>query len=238
MTIKQLNEAEQVGEKDFKIDNAQISQVRFPFMMRTFRHVNIQKCTLVAQVRNISQQTTNITYKLDDGTGTIEVKVWNDRDNNDESPKEQNITENSYVRVWGRLHSMGNKRYIGAHIIRPIADFNEINYHLLEATAVHLYFIRGPPLGSKPTNEQRDVQMNNSGYGGDGLPAGLSATATKVYRCLETTPQSNEGLHQQDIASRLGMDINEVIRGGDQLMELGLIYSTVDESTWALLNMA
>ena len=132
---------------------------------------------------------------------------------------------------------MGSKRYVGAHIIRPITDFNEINYHLLETTVVHLSFTRGPPLGEKAVNEQRDVQMNNSGYRGDSLPAGLSATATKVYRCLETTPQSNEGLHQQDIASRLGMDINEVIRGGDQLMELGLIYTTVDENTWAILNM-
>lgn len=91
-------------------------------------------------------------------------------------------------------------------------------------------------MGAKAANEQRDVQ-NNSGYGGDGLPAGLSVTATKVYRCLETTPQTNDGLHQQDIASRLGMDVNEVIKGGDQLLGLGLIYSTVDESTWAILNM-
>jgi replication factor A2 len=141
------------------------------------------------------------------------------------------------VRVWGRLHSLGNKRYVGAHIIRPITDFNEINYHLLEATVVHLHFTRGPPLGPKGVNEQRDVHMNNTGYGGDSLPVGLSATAIKVYRCLETTPQSNEGLHQQDIASRLGMDVNEVVRGGDQLMEFGLIYSTVDECTWAILNM-
>ena len=173
---------------------------------------------------------------MDDGTGAIEVKVWNDRDNNDESVKQQNITENSYVRVWGRLHSMGNKRYVGAHIIRTIADFNEINYHLLEATVVHLYFTRGPPLDAKAVNDQRDVQMNNSGFGGDGLPAGLSATAMKVYRCLETTPQSNEGLHQQDIASRLGMDVNEVIRGGAELVERSLIYDTVDDSTWAILQ--
>jgi len=141
------------------------------------------------------------------------------------------------VRVWGRLNSLGNKRYVGAHIIRPITDFNEINYHLLEATAVHLQFTRGPPLGSKAVNEQRDVQMNNIGSGGGNLPPGLSATAIKVYQCLETTPQSNEGLHQQDIASRLGMDVNEVARGGDQLVEFGLIYSTVDECTWAILNM-
>ena len=80
--------------------------------------------------------------------------------------------------------------------------------------------------------------MNNTGYGGDSLPTGLSATAIKVYRCLETTPQSNEGLHQQDIASRLSMDVNEVIKGGDQLLEFGLIYSTVDENTWAIMNLA
>ena len=34
------------------------------------------------------------------------------------------------------------------------------------------------------------------------------------------------------------MDVNEVIKGGDQLLEFGLIYSTVVENTWAIMNLA
>jgi replication factor A2 len=182
-----------------------------------------------------------VTYKIDDGTGTIEVKQWIDPDNENDAAKGK-IMENNYVRVWGRLKSFGNKRHVGAHVIRPISDFNEISYHLLEATAVHLFFARGPPSGAKGganvMNGGQDTHMSNGGdFGiGGGLPAGLSVAAKKVYHCLATTPQSNEGLHEQDVASRLNMNVAEVNAGADQLLEQGLIYSTVDEHTWAILN--
>jgi len=53
--------------------------------------------------------------------------------------------EGEYLRVFGRLKAFNNKRHVAAHVIRPITDYNEGQYHLLEATAVHLYFTRGPP---------------------------------------------------------------------------------------------
>ena len=201
----------------------------------------IDQCTFVGQVRNISQQATNVTYKIDDGTGVIEVKQWVDSDSMDDVAKGK-ILDNSYVRVWGRLKSFGNKMHVGAQVIRPISDHNEINYHLLEATVVHLYFSRGPPSGANGgangTSGQQDVSMGNNGSFGasDGLPAGLSAAAKKIYHCLATTPLSNEGLHEQDIASRLNMSVAEVAMGANQLYEQALLYTTVDDHTWAILN--
>jgi replication factor A2 len=56
--------------------------------------------------------------------------------------------EGEYLRVFGRLKAFNNKRHVVAHIIRPITDYNEVSYHLLEATAVHLYFTRGPSEGA------------------------------------------------------------------------------------------
>ena len=130
---------------------------------------------------------------------------------------------------------MGSKRYVGAHVIRPIADYNEINYHLLEATVVHLYFTYGPPSGAKAgadnVNGQRDAHMSN-------LPVGLSAIETKVYRCLETAPNVNDGLHEQDIASKLGMDVGEVSTVCLELERKGSVFSTVDDSTWTFTRPA
>jgi replication factor A2 len=194
----------------------------------------------VAQVRNVSSQTTNITYKLDDGTGTIEVKQWIDVD---DSVQRERIEDNAYVRVWGKLNKFNNKKHIGAHFVRPITDMNEISYHLLEATVVHLHFTRGPPAG-KDTNgsasagggQQNGAGMANGGGDGDRLPASLSQAARRIYHCLKTTPQSNEGLHTMDIAARLGMDSADIAKGGDQLLENALIYTTVDDQTWAILN--
>jgi replication factor A2 len=230
VTIKKLLEAHlpNPDAEHFIIDNAEATQVTF-----------------VGQVRNISSQATNTTYKLDDGTGIIEVKTWKDveADQDPDHPNNHKVqpTEQAYVRVWGRLKQFNNKRHLGAQIIRPIQDLNEIQYHLLEATAVHLHFTRGPPesLQAKggangAANGEYGVQQQN---GGGGLPPGCSMAARKVYQCLRETVQSNEGLHVQDIAGRLNMDVSEVEKGGAELTNHGVIYTTVDDHTWAVLDL-
>jgi replication factor A2 len=145
------------------------------------------------------------------------------------------------VRVWGKLKCFNNKRHIGAHFLRPITDFNEISYHLLEATVVHLHFSRGPVPNGKAATTNGGAAATNGGAATAGgyssnLPPGASLAAKKVYNVLQNTPQSNEGLHMQDIATRLQMDMAEVGKGGDELLELGVIYTTVDDNTWAILN--
>lgn len=168
----------------------------------------------------------------------MEVKQWIDSDQ-DESARPR-IEDNSYVRVWGKIKQFNNKKHVGAHFVRPITDFNEISYHLLEATAVHLYFTKGPLTGKSDANGAGGGLTNgaagNSGVGADGLPPGLSAHAKRIYHCLKTTPQSNEGLHTADIGHRLQMESADLQKGGDELLELGVIYTTVDDQTWAILN--
>ena len=38
-------------------------------------------------------------------------------------------------------------------------------------------------------------------------------------------------------ATRINMDVNEVLKAGDELQGLGLIYTTVDDHTWAVLEV-
>jgi replication factor A2 len=206
----------------------------------------ISQITFVGQIRTISTQATNITYKLDDGTGLIEVKQWIDSDAPAETAKPP-LQENTYVRVYGRLKPFNNKRHVGAHVVRPITDFNEINMHLLEATYVHLYFTRGPPesLQGAGGGGGNAMFVEPSGYGGaaNGAAGGgrkplphMSATARRVFNQLQSAPQNNEGLHVQNIAAQLGLPTNDVFKAGDELLGLGIIYTTVDDETWAVLE--
>jgi replication factor A2 len=82
---------------------------------------------------------------------------------------------------------------------------------------------------------QHDTVMGGAAYGGQDLAA-YSGTARKVFKYLSETEQTNEGLHQQEIAANLGLDIAEVARAGDDLLAGGLIYTTVDDQTWAVLE--
>ncbi|CAO2650426.1 Nn.00g017180.m01.CDS01 [Neocucurbitaria sp. VM-36] len=227
VTIKQILEAQaEVGGRDsevFKIDGAVVSQLTF-----------------VGQIRNISTQTTHTTYRLDDGTGSVEVKQWVDSDTVEQTNSTRaKLVEGAYCRAWGKLKAFGDRRSVGAQIVRPVEDMNEVSYHLLEATAVHLFFTRGPPGGANATTNGEAGQQQAVGggsYGGFDL-SGYSPVAKRVFQHLRESPQSNEGTHQHEIAAKLGIDTADVSKAGDDLLAGGMIYTTVDDQTWAILEV-
>lgn len=215
--------------------------------MLIVRHSQV---SFVGQIRNISTQTTNITYKLDDGTGTIEVKQWIDADapsmdmdnglgTTGSKPK---LMENEWARVWGRLKAFNNKRHVGAFVIRPITDKMDIQYHLLEATYVHLYFTRGPLDQIKQENGGgEDQKMQDGGAGGEKLSNGrpmpnISTNAKRVFQALKEGPQNNEGLHAQNVAANARMNVWEVRKAMDELLSHSMVFTTVDDDTIAILE--
>ncbi|KAL3458111.1 hypothetical protein BJX64DRAFT_234244 [Aspergillus heterothallicus] len=240
ITIKQALDATQpYPEASYQIDSQDVSSV-----------------VLVGQVRNISSQATNITYKLDDGTGEIEAKQWvtpdDSMDTTDESlasgGKDRNGVElNGYAKVFGKLKTMfGDRKIITTHCVRPLTDINEVHFHFLEAAAVHLFFTRGPAPAAGGSGAggsgggMKDDSMADGGYGaagggGGNLPA-MTPLAKRVYNLLKTEPQSNEGMQAQQIAAKLGVSIGDVARAGDELLNAAVIFSTVDEQTWAILE--
>ena len=160
----------------------------------------------------------------------------------DGAPAKPKLVENEWARVWGRLKEFHNKRHVGAHVIRPIADKMDITYHLLEATYVHLYFTKG----SLDSLKQENGAVNGAhevGYGGGGAETtngrampNVSVNARRVFQTLKNSPQNNEGLHVQNIAANAGMNVQDVLKAGDELLSHSLIFTTVDDNTWALLE--
>ena len=154
------------------------------------------------------------------------------------------LLENEWARVWGRLKAFNNKRHVGAHVIRPIADKMEITYHLLEATYVHLYFVKGPFDQIKAEGGAAQGAAGEVGYGGGGdigmngqqrMP-NVSVAARRVYQTLRESRQNNEGLHVQNIAAQVSMNVADVRKAGDELLSHSMIFTTVDDDTWALLE--
>jgi len=66
--------------------------------------------------------------------------------------------------------------------------------------------------------------------------AGLGPLARKVLHALHNTPQTNEGLHVQNIAAVTRLAMADVMKGGDELLMQNIIYQTVDEHTWVLMG--
>lgn len=153
------------------------------------------------------------------------------------SPLKSQLIEGAYCRAWGKLKSFHDRRHVNVQIIRPVEDMNEVSYHMLEATAVHLYYTRGPldqagkSGGAAPANG-----ASHQTAAREQEAAAFGPTALQVYRYLQKQPQGDAGVHQQQIASDLGLNTVDVARAGDQLIEGGLMYTTLDELTWALLE--
>ncbi|KAL4806773.1 hypothetical protein BDV18DRAFT_138187 [Aspergillus unguis] len=232
VTIKQILDATQpYPEAGYTIDGQDVSSIVF-----------------VGQVRNISTQATNVTYKLDDGTGEIEAKQWvtpsDEMDTTDDlgkEGKERNGVEiNGYAKVFGRLKAfLGDRKAISTHCVRPLTDINELHFHFIEAAAVHLFHTRGAPGGAKGASGAGDTAMgglDSAGGAAGGALAGMSPAARRVYNLLKTEPQTNEGLHSQLIAAKLGLPPSDVMRAGEELINAGVIFSTVDEQTWVVLE--
>ncbi|OQE27656.1 hypothetical protein PENSTE_c004G00687 [Penicillium steckii] len=232
VTVKQIADATApYPEAPFQIDGADVNHVLF-----------------VGQVRNISSQSTNITYKIDDGTGEIEVKKWVDsatRDSMETDEKgpgdgKSEVVLNGYARVFGAIKTFANKRYIGAHSVRPLSNLDELHCHLLEATAVHLFFTRGPPGGAAPGNAAGgDAVMGGAddyGAGPNKALMSVSPLARKIYNLLKSETQDDAGMEMQHIASRISLPTMDVARAGEELLNAGIIFTTMNEHTWAILD--
>lgn len=245
LTIKQILDAEEIhtgGET--MLDGLELTRMCF-----------------IGQVRNISKQTTNTTFKMDDGTGTMEAKDWNDIDapmydeaGNPLQSNKESIEVGDWAKIYGNIKFSNNRKHVTASVMKKIKDKNEINYHLLEATYVHLFLTRGPPgtLSGEANTDGNVYGQQQQSYGAAnggtvGTDAqyqnqlqGMNAAANKVFNCIRSdaqTNKSNEGLHTQDIAARVGLPIDTVTKACYDLSNESLLFNTVDDETWSILEM-
>eukprot|EP00128_Syssomonas_multiformis_P012013 Colp12_sorted_trinity150504_noHs@27906 len=219
VTIRQLLSASKDNPDDsFKVDGREIAQVTF-----------------VGIIRKVAEQTTNLTYLIEDGTGGIDVKLWIDSDDSEaQAQKRAEWQEGVYVRVTGPLKSFSNSRNVVAFNITPIRDFNEITYHMLESMHVHLEHTRGPI--NAPTKPRKlEGDFNDVSMGGTNNYASNSSGFTPVqqavfdaYKELDREPS---GPHMDEIIEKLrNRSTTAAIKDAiEWLSTEGHIYSTIDD---------
>ncbi|KAJ2482479.1 Replication factor A protein 2 [Coemansia sp. RSA 2131] len=213
VTIKQLVEVPiTTGDMPVHIDGEEIKQVKF-----------------VGIVRNIVQQSVNVTYSVEDGTGKIDVRMWINGESGEEGARDQmldpSIAIGKYVRVYGELKFFNNTRSVTAHKIRAITDHNEITCHGLEATYVHLCKTRGPKSASA-------VSAPYSANGARmGMDDGMTPVRSAILDAIKNAPPNPEGVNianiQQSLAGRFQRD--EIATAADWLINEGHLFTTIDE---------
>lgn len=118
---------------------------------------------------------------------------------------------------------------------------------MLESTYVHLFYTKGAPGGGGAAADGDSMFVDGgAGYGNAAAGAGNNAMSSKLVGCTEGAKKmfnyitqsagGNEGIHLNVITNATSLSVREVLSASDELLGQGLIYTTVDDETWALLE--
>jgi replication factor A2 len=236
VTVKQLLAATQDQPDDsFMIDGKEATQV-----------------SLAGCVVEMSVQSTNVSYQLEDATGRIEVKQWiNAEEGEAAASARAQITENMYVRVVGNIRAFKDTRNVIAYSVQAVTDHNAVTTHFLECIFVHLHNTKGQLAGAAGTvgaaaagqtfgaPAQQGAAAGGGGGGGLGAKQQISAGAggddinSIVKECYEGAPDDETGLSVADVHQMVqakgAHSVDAVRKAVSFLANEGHLYSTVDE---------
>ena len=142
----------------------------------------------------------------------------------------------SYVRVVGKIRNFQGSKQVVAFDVRPVKDFNEITYHLINSVQVHLQHTTQAPAAADA----------GPGFGFGAAPAmqnatpaaapmvadsGLNDIQGAVMRVIEQRGAGEMGCEFGAVKAELGARFNEQqLRDAiDFLSSEGHLYSTIDE---------
>eukprot|EP00126_Sphaerothecum_destruens_P010024 Sdes_comp20657_c0_seq4m15963 len=208
VTIRQLLNASQNSMDDtFRVDGKTPAQVTF-----------------VGAIRSVVEQSTHLIYKVEDGTGEIDVRMWLDSHDSEHKAQQRSaFQEGIYVRVVGQMRTFMDKLSINSYSIRPIADMNEISFHMIEVIYVHLYNTKGA-LHSHKMGSQTPSDANKLSSHGN-----FDGVSGRVHLLVQNY-QSDIGISMMELKNQLqGVSENKIREAIDFLAGEGHIYSTIDD---------
>ncbi|XP_042402607.1 replication protein A 32 kDa subunit B-like [Zingiber officinale] len=221
LTVKQISEAYHSNDdkSNFVVDGVEASNVR-----------------LLGLVVNKAERVTDVSFSLDDGTGRVDINRWV---NETSDSNEMAIIQNGmYVTVSGSLKGFQGKKHVVAFCVRPVTDFNHITLHFLECIHVHLDNIRVKPNVAVGTaapfrNDAKGYQMPTANQFPTHSGSSGSNNVLKLVLDVFQEPASlarEHGLHVDEIIHRLGLPVAKIKEAIEYHVDIGNIYSTVDEN--------
>jgi len=236
MTVQQLirasNDQDKGSDSNYKVDGQEIHQLK-----------------LVGNILQIEESSTYAVYKIEDGTGVIDCKLWIDADDSEADAEKRGLCrQGSFVRAVGVLREYQGAVSVQLYDMRPVTDHNEVTHHMLEAIYVHLQNTKGPKAGQQQQQQQHQggqfaavggfnalpVNQNlNSAMASDGQgDGGFTAIQTAVVDYFTNNGSEEEGASITDAVKALCMNgyHDTAVRDTVQfLSNEGHLYSTIDD---------
>ncbi|KAL6597366.1 hypothetical protein ACP70R_046806 [Stipagrostis hirtigluma subsp. patula] len=202
---------------------------------------------VIGRVLKVQQMEQYAKFVLDDGTGTIRANYWFQGDCTDEDFF--SVSEGSYATINARPDIDAGLPILQVFSARRLTDFNALTHHFLECCFVSLEISRmantstqGPvdiPLKQLDKSETKDphqhVRQNETEIGDAETPMQEESEEDELSKILGVVQlmqntNSGHGVALQDIVDHMSIDAERARSLLTQLMDYGLIYSTVDDN--------
>ncbi|KAM0909993.1 hypothetical protein ACQ4PT_014451 [Festuca glaucescens] len=174
--------------------------------------VNGTEVRLVGRMLNKKQQVTDVSFVLDDGTGRIDMKRWDNETFDTEEMKL--VKDGDYVIVIGGLKDFQGKRQVTAFSVRLVTNYNDITHHFLHCIYVHLDLTRRKAPTSSASGNSAGKELSD---------LVMSVFLDPVLGNLE------HGVSLDQVASRLNLSLGQARLTVLDLVDLGNLYATIDD---------
>ena len=126
---------------------------------------------LVGALRGQEENSTNVQYQIEDGTGLVEVKQWSE-ENACSAQQEMRAAvgeqEHAYVKIVGHLKAYNDKCNFVADSVRLLSTGNELTHHFLEVVYSGEKFKNSTSI-VQPHSPMMGISHANPGSGGVGF---------------------------------------------------------------------
>ena len=129
----------------------------------------------------------------------MKIVMWTDQEESEYMVQSRSqCVPGKYVRAVGSMRKDPNteERMVNCFNLRPITDFNEITYHLLDSIHAHLYNTQGPKGSAPPAGNSNFASPGKPSMGPGGGAAGGVVTGAGAAVATYSAPVGGAGKGQ------------------------------------------